>query len=61
MATDNLLLNYKKNKFTGITDCLRYIYKKNGLKGIYKGFLLSNFGIFIYRGIYFGGYDSLKY
>jgi len=30
------------------------------LQGLYRGFTISCVGIFIYRGMYFGLYDSLK-
>merc|ERR1739848_34185 len=31
-----------------------------GIAGLYRGFVISCVGIFIYRGLYFGLYDSLK-
>ena len=40
------------------------VYKKtlasDGIGGLYRGFVISCVGIFIYRGLYFGLYDSLK-
>jgi len=38
-------------------DCVTKIFKENGVKGLYKGFVPSTLGIFFYRGVYFGGYD----
>ena len=32
----------------------------DGIQGLYRGFVISAVGIFIYRGFYFGLYDSLK-
>jgi len=32
----------------------------DGIAGLYRGFVISCFGIIIYRGLYFGMYDSLK-
>merc|ERR1712029_1092289 len=34
--------------------------KTDGVQGLYRGFVISCVGIFIYRGMYFGLYDSLK-
>ena len=40
------------------------MYKKtlvsDGIGGLYRGFVISCVGIFIYRGMYFGLYDTLK-
>jgi solute carrier family 25 (adenine nucleotide translocator) protein 4/5/6/31 len=40
------------------------VYKKtlaaDGIRGLYRGFGPSVAGIMVYRGAYFGGYDSLK-
>merc|ERR1711902_166189 len=34
--------------------------KSDGIQGLYRGFVISAVGIFIYRGMYFGLYDTLK-
>merc|ERR1712050_626692 len=34
--------------------------KSDGIQGLYRGFVISCVGIFVYRGMYFGLYDSLK-
>merc|ERR1712228_971956 len=34
--------------------------KSDGIQGLYRGFTISAVGIFIYRGFYFGLYDTLK-
>ena len=34
--------------------------KTDGIQGLYRGFTISCVGIFIYRGMYFGLYDSFK-
>ena len=40
------------------------VYKKtlasDGIGGLYRGFVISCVGIFIYRGLYFGIYDTVK-
>lgn len=33
--------------------------KTDGLAGLYRGFVISCFGIIIYRGLYFGMFDSI--
>merc|ERR1712071_731563 len=34
--------------------------KSDGIQGLYRGFSISAVGIFIYRGMYFGMFDTLK-
>lgn len=47
-------------QFNGIFHCLKTIIQKEGIKGIYRGFGISIFGIIIYRSFYFGLYDFGK-
>jgi len=47
-------------QFNGLSDCLKKIYAKDGVKGLYQGFNVSVLCIVIYRAIYFGGYDTAK-
>lgn len=47
-------------QFTGIIDCVRKVHAKDGIAGVYKGFGICLIGIFMYRGLYFGLYDSMK-
>jgi len=47
-------------EFTGLVDCISKIHKSDGLKGLYQGFGVSVIGIIIYRGFYFGSYDTAK-
>jgi solute carrier family 25 (adenine nucleotide translocator) protein 4/5/6/31 len=35
-------------------------WKSDGFLGLYRGFVISCVGIVVYRGFYFGLYDSLK-
>ena len=46
--------------YSGIVDVYRKIYSTDGIRGLYRGYTLSLFGIFLYRAVYFGLYDSLK-
>jgi len=49
-----------ERQFKGPFDCINKIYKADGMKGLYKGIGMSLVGIFLYRGLYFGTYDSGK-
>jgi len=49
-----------KRQFNGIMDVYTKTLKTDGIAGLYRGFVISAVGIFIYRGMYFGLYDSLK-
>ncbi|KAL4473400.1 hypothetical protein ABPG72_015643 [Tetrahymena utriculariae] len=50
----------EQRQFKGIKDCLLKVYKSDGFAGLYRGFGICLFGIFIYRGLYFGTYDAGK-
>jgi len=47
-------------QFTGLYDCIRTISKSDGIKGLYRGFWVSIQGIVVYRGAFFGLFDTLK-
>ena len=47
-------------QFNGILDVHRKTLASDGILGLYRGFGPSVAGIAVYRGIYFGFYDSLK-
>jgi len=49
-----------ERQFNGLVDVYRKTLKTDGIQGLYRGFTISCVGIFIYRGMYFGLYDSLK-
>ena len=49
-----------ERKFNGLIDVYRKTIASDGIAGLYRGFVISCVGIFIYRGMYFGLYDSLK-
>ena len=40
---------------------MKKIFQKEGIYGLYRGFAAGIVGIFFYRGLYFGLYDSGKY
>ncbi|KAK9825673.1 hypothetical protein WJX81_001170 [Elliptochloris bilobata] len=47
-------------EFTGIIDCLTKVAKRGGPIALYQGFGVSVQGIIVYRGVYFGLYDTAK-
>ncbi|KAL1914169.1 uncharacterized protein VTP21DRAFT_10263 [Calcarisporiella thermophila] len=49
-----------ERQFNGLIDVYRKTLKSDGIFGLYRGFNLSCLGIIVYRGLYFGMYDSLK-
>merc|ERR1712072_1151800 len=49
-----------ERQFNGLIDVYRKTLKSDGIGGLYRGFVISCVGIFIYSGAYFGLYDSLK-
>merc|ERR1712142_874505 len=49
-----------KRQYNGLIDVYKKTLATDGIAGLYRGFVISAVGIFIYRGMYFGLYDSLK-
>jgi len=49
-----------ERQFNGLIDVYRKTLKSDGIAGLYRGFNISCVGIIIYRGLYFGLYDSIK-
>jgi solute carrier family 25 (mitochondrial adenine nucleotide translocator), member 4/5/6/31 len=45
-------------EFNGLVDCITKTAKKGGFFSLYQGFGISVAGIIVYRGAYFGFYDS---
>lgn len=50
----------KAREFTGLIDCLRKVAGRGGPMALYQGFGVSVQGIIVYRGAYFGLYDTAK-
>lgn len=46
-------------EFNGLVDVYVKTFKADGIGGLYRGFVISAIGIFIYRGFYFGLYDTI--
>jgi len=49
-----------QRQFNGLIDVYRKTLKTDGIQGLYRGFTISCVGIIVYRGLYFGMYDTLK-
>jgi len=49
-----------ERQFNGLIDVYTKTLKTDGIVGLYRGFNISCVGIVVYRGLYFGMYDSLK-
>merc|ERR1712110_731558 len=49
-----------ERQFNGLIDVYTKTLKSDGIQGLYRGFAISAVGIFIYRGMYFGLFDTLK-
>eukprot|EP01025_Chloroclados_australasicus_P016609 TRINITY_DN1836_c0_g1_i3.p1 TRINITY_DN1836_c0_g1~~TRINITY_DN1836_c0_g1_i3.p1 ORF type:complete len:373 (-),score=46.79 TRINITY_DN1836_c0_g1_i3:293-1411(-) len=48
----------KAREFTGLWDCISKTAKNGGVGALYQGFGVSVQGIIVYRGAYFGLYDT---
>ncbi|PWI74124.1 ADP,ATP carrier protein [Purpureocillium lilacinum] len=49
-----------ERQFNGLIDVYRKTLASDGIAGLYRGFMPSVAGIIVYRGLYFGMYDSIK-
>ncbi|KAJ4486118.1 mitochondrial carrier [Lentinula aciculospora] len=49
-----------ERQFNGLVDVYKKTLASDGIAGLYRGFVPSVVGIIVYRGLYFGVYDSLK-
>ncbi|KAF9427270.1 ADP/ATP translocase 2 [Podila epigama] len=47
-------------QYSGLIDVYKKTLASDGIAGLYRGFIISTVGIVVYRGLYFGLYDSLK-
>ncbi|CCK73115.1 ADP/ATP carrier protein AAC1 KNAG_0M02620 [Huiozyma naganishii CBS 8797] len=50
----------QRRQFNGLADVYKKTLRSDGILGLYRGFAPSVLGIVVYRGLYFGLYDSLK-
>jgi len=49
-----------ERQFNGLFDVYKKTMATDGVSGLYRGFVISCVGIVVYRGCYFGFYDTLK-
>ncbi|GLT44093.1 hypothetical protein SLA2020_180090 [Shorea laevis] len=49
-----------QRQFKGLLDVYRQTLSSDGIVGLYRGFGISIMGITMYRGLYFGIYDTMK-
>jgi len=49
-----------ERQFNGMIDVYKKTIASDGVQGLYRGFVISCVGIIVYRGCYFGFYDTLK-
>lgn len=48
-----------ERQYKGLADCMSKTFKAEGIGGLYRGFVISCVGIVVYRGFYFGLYDTI--
>ena len=56
----NIQENCESKRYKGLTDVFRKIYRVEGTKGLFVGFIPSFWYFFVYRGFYFGLFASGK-
>lgn len=49
-----------ERQYNGLIDVYKKTLASDGVQGLYRGFVISCVGIIVYRGCYFGFYDTLK-
>jgi len=49
----------EEREFNGLFDVYKKTLAADGIGGLYRGFVISFVGIFVYRGLYFGLYDTV--
>jgi len=61
LANDNKSAKHGgERQYNGLIDVYRKTIASDGIQGLYRGFVISCVGIVVYRGCYFGFFDSLK-
>ncbi|ONK77086.1 uncharacterized protein A4U43_C02F2960 [Asparagus officinalis] len=61
LATDAIECQTRgKRQFKGLLDVYKKTLSNDGFAGLYRGFGVSIMGITLYRGLYFGIYDTMK-
>ncbi|KAF5827405.1 mitochondrial carrier domain-containing protein [Dunaliella salina] len=52
--------SHQNRQFSGLWSVYKKTFATDGIAGLYRGFNVSVAGIVIYRGLYFGLYDTIK-
>ncbi|KAJ5934413.1 hypothetical protein N7466_003960 [Penicillium verhagenii] len=60
LANDAKSASGGERQFNGLVDVYKKTLATDGIAGLYRGFGPSVLGIVVYRGLYFGMYDSIK-
>jgi solute carrier family 25 (adenine nucleotide translocator) protein 4/5/6/31 len=60
LANDLKGKNGGERQYNGLIDVYKKTLKTDGIAGLYRGFVISCVGIIVYRGCYFGFYDTLQ-
>ncbi len=50
----------EKRQFDGVFDCMKKTYNSDGIRGLYRGFIVSCMFMMVYRGMYFGLNAGIK-
>ncbi|KAL4245218.1 ADP/ATP translocase [Abortiporus biennis] len=59
-ADNKSLAKGGQRQFNGLLDVYKKTLQSDGVVGLYRGFVPSVIGIMVYRGFYFGGYDTIR-
>ena len=49
-----------ERQYSGLIDVYKQTLKTDGIAGLYRGFVVSCVGIIVYRGFYFGLFDTIR-
>lgn len=60
LSTDMKSGSSGKRQYSGLVDVYKQTIASDGVMGLYKGYPISLIGIILYRGPYFGFYDTAK-
>ena len=60
LASDLKGKNGGERQYNGLIDVYKKTLASDGIAGLYRGFVISCVGIMVYRGFYFGLYDTVK-
>lgn len=60
LASDLKGKNGGERQYNGLIDVYKKTLASDGIQGLYRGFVISCVGIMVYRGFYFGLYDTAR-